>query len=148
MDAFWSQETSRVSRKFIDSAKALSIRRPVPIIVANKFRDRVGMGCAIHNLEASRRKEKCKDQIQWYSMRRTPTWYKNAWEAGAGSLEAGAIYSENYKNVYESTAPTASICFSIFMMGAKRRMGVVRRQDEALTVDQLLLIGEISKEDW
>ena len=27
-------------------------------------------------------------------------------------------------------------------------MGVVIRQDEAPTVDQLLLIGEISEEDW
>ena len=27
-------------------------------------------------------------------------------------------------------------------------MGVVRRQDEALTVDQLLLIGDIAEKDW
>ena len=77
-------------------------------------------------------------------MRRTPTWYNNAWEAGAGSLEEGAIYSANDKNVYESTATTASRWFSRFMLGAKRRMGVARRQDEALTVNQLLLIGEIA----
>ena len=25
---------------------------------------------------------------------------------------------------------------------------MVRRQDEAMTVDQLLLIGEISEDDW
>ena len=29
-----------------------------------------------------------------------------------------------------------------------RRMVVVRSQDEALTVDKLLLIGDISEEDW
>ena len=28
------------------------------------------------------------------------------------------------------------------------RMGVVRRQDEALTVDQIMLLGEIAEEDW
>ena len=27
-------------------------------------------------------------------------------------------------------------------------MGVVRRQDEALKVDQLLLIGDIAEKDW
>ena len=81
-------------------------------------------------------------------MRRTLTWYNNAWEAGAGSLEAGAIYSENERNVYDSTAPTASIWLSTFMLREKRRMGVVRRQDEALKVDKLLLIGEISEEGW
>ena len=63
-------------------------------------------------------------------------------------MEAGAIYSANDKKLYESTAPTASRWFSRFILGAKRRMGVVRRQDEALTVNQLLFIGDISEEDW
>ena len=34
------------------------------------------------------------------------------------------------------------------MLGEILRIGVVRRHDEALTVDQLLLIGDIAKEDW
>ena len=81
-------------------------------------------------------------------MRRTTTWCNDAREAGAGSFEAGAIYLANEKNVYESTARTASISFSRLMLVENRIMGVVRRQDEALTVNQLLLIGEISEEDW
>ena len=32
--------------------------------------------------------------------------------------------------------------------GAKRRMGVVRIQYEALTVDQILFIGENAEEEW
>ena len=155
LDAFLSQETSMVSgnfrrlrREYFDSSKALSTRIPVPIIGTNKVRYRVGMGCTIQTLDALRRKGKCQDQLQWDSMRRTPTWYNNAWEAAAGSLEAGAIYSENGKNVYESNYPTSSRWFSRFMLGRKRIMGVVRSQDEALTVDKLLFIGEISKEDW
>ena len=118
------------------------------IIGTNKVRDIVGIGCAIQNMENLRRKGKWQDQIQWYSIIRTTTWYNNAWEAGAGSLGAGAIYSANEKNVYESTDSTASRWFSRFMLGENRRMGVVRRQDKALTVDQLLLIGDISEEDW
>ena len=64
------------------------------------------------------------------------------------SLEAGAINSESDKNVYESTSPTENRWFSRFMLGEKRIMGVARRQDEALTADQLLLIGEIAEESW
>ena len=60
-------------------------------------------------------------------------------------MEAGAIYFSNDKKVYESTANTARRWFSRFMLGAKRRLGVGRRQEEALTVDQLLLIGEIAE---
>ena len=52
------------------------------------------------------------------------------------------------KKVYEYNAPTASIWFSIFMLGEKRRIGVARRQDKALTVNQLMLIGDIYEEDW
>ena len=63
-------------------------------------------------------------------------------------MEAGDIYSSDYKKVYESTSPTASIWFSRFMLGVKRRIGVVRRHDEALMVNQLLLIGYIAEEDW
>ena len=70
LDTFWSQETStflvklrRLRRDYFDSAKALSIRRPVPIIGTNKVRDIVGMGCAIKNMDALRRKEKRQDQI-------------------------------------------------------------------------------------
>ena len=100
LDAFWSRETSTVSgnsrrlrREYFESYKALIIIRPVPIIGTDKVRDRVGMGCAIQTLDASRRKGRCQDQLQWDLMRRTPTWYTNEWEAGAGSLEAGYIYS-------------------------------------------------------
>ena len=120
----------------------------MPAIDTNKVRDIVGMRCVIQTLDASQRKGKCQDQLQWYSMWRTPTWYNNALEAGVGSLEAGSIYSANDKKMYDSTDTNARRCFSRLVMRAKRRMVLVRRQDEALTVNQLLLIGEIAEEDW
>ena len=120
----------------------------MPIIGTNKVRDIVDTGYELQTLDASRRKGKLKNQIQQESMRRTPTWYKNAWAVEVGSSKAGAIYSSNDKKVYEYTDTMSSIWFSIFILGEKRRMGVVRSQDEALTVNQLLLIGYISEKDW
>ena len=71
MDAFWSRETSifsdnfrRLRRDYVDSVKVLRIIRPV-------------------------RKGKCKDQLQWDSMRRNHTWYNKEWEVGVGSSKAG-----------------------------------------------------------
>ena len=52
------------------------------------------------------------------------------------------------RKVYNSTAPIESRWFSGFMIGTKHRMGVVRRQYKLLMVNQLLLIGEITEEDW
>ena len=115
VDAFGSLETSTVSvnfrrlrRDYFASAEVLRIIIPVPVIATNKVKDRVGMGCAIQNLDASRRKGKWQDQLQWYLVRKTPAWYNNAWEAGAGSLDTGDIYSAKDIKLYESTSPTAS----------------------------------------
>ena len=100
LGAFRSQDTSTVSgnfrrlrRDYFDSAEALSIRITVPIIGTDKLRDRVGMGCAIQTMDALQINWKWQNQLQWYLMRRTPTWYNNAWEEGSGSLESGAVYS-------------------------------------------------------
>ena len=108
MDYFWSRETStvlgnfrRVIGDYFDSAEALITRRPVPIIGINKVRDRVGMGYAIQTMDALCRKGECQDQLQCDLMRKTHTWYKNAFEAGAGYLDGGVICSENCKKVYE-----------------------------------------------
>ena len=83
----------------------------MPIICTDEFRYIVGMGRVLNNMDASQRKGNCQYQLQWDLVRRTPTWYTNAWEAASGSLEAGAIYSENDIKLYESTAPTESIWF-------------------------------------
>ena len=117
------------------------------IIVTNEVRDIIGMGCAINNPEASQRKGKWQDQLQWDLMRQTPTWHNNEWEAGTDSSDAGAIYLSNEKKVYEYPTPTEIRSLSRFMLGEKRIMGVVRRQAEAMTVDQLLLIDDITEED-
>ena len=75
LDVFWSQETStvlgnfrRLRRDYFEFAKVLIIRRPVPIIGINKFRDRVVMGCTIQTLEALQRKGKWQDHLHWYFM--------------------------------------------------------------------------------
>ena len=54
----------------------------------------------------------------------------------------------NDKKLYEYTATTTSRWFSRFMLGANIIMVVVRRQYKVMKVNQLLLIGEITEEDW
>ena len=98
LDDFWSRYTSMVwgnfrilGRDYFEPAEVLSIIITVPIIVTEEVRDIVGMGCALQTMDTLRIKGKWKDQLQWYSMRRTLTWLNNAWEVGAGSSEAGGI---------------------------------------------------------
>ena len=107
----------------------------MPIIGTDEVRDIVCMVCALQNIDALRIKGMWKDQIQWDLLRQTSTSCNNEWEAGSGSLEAGTIHSADEKKVYDSTSPTARRCFSIFMLGEKWIMGVMRSQDKTLTVD-------------
>ena len=72
LDAFWSRDTStvlgnfrRLRRDYFEYVKELSIRRPVPIIGTDEFRDIVGMICALQALVALQRRGKWQDQIQW-----------------------------------------------------------------------------------
>ena len=118
MDAFWGLETSTVLGKFgrlrqdyFGSIKVLSIRIPVATIFTSEVRHRVIMVCEIQTLDDLKRRVKRQDQLQWDSMRMTPTWYNNSWEAGVVSSEAGDIYSSNDKKVYTSAATKASIWF-------------------------------------
>ena len=38
--------------------------------------------------------------------------------------------------------------FSIIILGEKRRIGVLRKQDEVMKIYQLLLIGYIAEKEW
>ena len=80
-------------------------------------------------------------------MSKTASAYNNAFKAGE-DFRAGYIYASYDKKMYESQAPTALKWFSRFMLGTKRRMGVIRKQDKALTVDQLKVIMELGEQDW
>ena len=111
------------------------------------IRDRVGMSAAVATLNASLRTGKYSDHLQWDTMRRTPTGLNNVYGA-ADAEEPDDVYAGVDKKMYSSRAPTASKWFGRFLLGAKRRMGVHRRQDEALTVDQLLAVTELAESDW
>ena len=58
------------------------------------------------------------------------------------------MFAADEKKMYVSGAPTSSKWFPRFMLGAKRRMGVIRKQDEALTIPQLLGFLDVAEEDW
>ena len=154
LDAMWSRESSTVlanlSRLRLDYHSTMavcSIDEPLPVLGNDTVKDRVGMKCAIYTLNASLRAGKYADHLQWDVMRKTVTWWNNLFEAGETSEEASAFASHGQKS-YLTDAPTAARFFARFMLGAKRRMGIIRRQDEALAIAQLMGIIELAEEDW
>ena len=154
LDAMWSRNAStvfgnfrRMQRDYNDSIDVFSIKKFMPVIESNEVKHRVGMGITLITLNSSLRIGRYLGTIQWGTMVRTPIWWTKAFEAGE-EYGTGATYSSNDKKVYELTAPMASRWFPRFILGAKRQMGVVRKQEKALTVEQFLLVCEIAEADW
>ena len=124
LDAMWSRETSTVTGNlnrmrpdYHDAIPFLPIKDPLPTLGHDEIEDRVGMGVAIMTLNASLRKGKFADHLQWDTMRKIPTWYTNIYEAGENYGES-AIYSAQDKKVYESSCPTAGRSFPRWLIGA------------------------------
>jgi len=154
LDAFWSRESStvegnlrRLRLDYNDASSALSVLNPLPTLGNPTMKDRVGMGMAIYTLHSSLRQGKYTTNLQWDSMRKTPTWYANAFGAGS-EYSNGAVLAKDEKKLFITECPTAGWWFSRFMRGAKLRMGVIRRQNEALTVKVVLAVCELAEEDW
>ena len=154
LDAAWSREPStvqsnlyRLQRDYHDAASSLSIKRLVPRLGNTEICDSVGMGIAITTLNASLRKGRYTDHLQWDSMRKSRTWYFNAFEAGVLG-DKSALFVGSDRKVYSSTSPTSTPWFSRFLLGAKRRMGVHREQNEALSAEQLTAVLNMCERDW
>ena len=125
----------------------LSIEGLFPPMGNPKLRDRVGMSMAIITLHSSLRRGKYTDTLQWDTMRQTPTWYTHAYEAFTGGGEE-SIFSADSKKMYETEYVTRSRWFTAFLLGAKKRTEVTRKQNEALMSSQLLALLEVIEEDW
>jgi hypothetical protein len=67
-------------------------------------------------------------------MQKTPTWYRNAYTAGA-RYTADTLYAQDEKRVHTTLCPTSGEWFVRFKLGAKYRMGQIRHQNEAFTLD-------------
>ena len=154
LDAMWGREPdtvkgnlNRLIRDHGDTVKWVSLLRPLPLLGNPKLDDRVGMAPALMTLVASLRKGKYGDSLQWDSMRKTQTWYGNAYDAGTAYVDESVLGREDKKQ-FISDSPTGGRWFSRFMRGNKLRMGVERRQNEAMVADILLALEVEADKRW
>jgi hypothetical protein len=91
--------------------------------------DPVGMAIALVTLNASLRPGKYHVQhLQYNSMQKTPTWYRNAYKTGA-RYTTDTLYAQDEKRVHATLCPTSGEWFVRFKLGAKYRMGQIRHQN-------------------
>ena len=154
LDASWSRATGtvtanlrRIQLDYRAAESMFDIRDPLPHLGNPELRDRVGMGVAITTLHSSLRPGKYSGHLQYDSMRKTPTWFGNVWRSGVAYI-TDTLYAQDAKRVRATTCPTAGEWFTRFILGAKYRMGQIRKQNEAFTSDIIHAMDKITEELW
>ena len=82
------------------------------------------------------------DFVQWETFRRTRSAVTNIAQAGAFGLGASVGAYERRK-MWISEVVTHSFWFSRFMSGLHKRVGEVKKRDEAMTIDVVHAIRDI-----
>jgi hypothetical protein len=119
---------------------SLNYRTILPVLGNPLVGDWVGLGVALTTVLASLRpgKNAAYAYVQFDTIRKTQTWYANAYDVGE-NFSCETVVGLDQKKQYVSTGHIFGKWFSRFMRGARLRMGMVRRQNEALS--SRLVIG-------
>jgi hypothetical protein len=80
-------------------------------------------------------------------MRKTPTWYGHVHRGGAAYSQL-TLFAQDERKVKTSTSPTDGEWFQRFKLGAKLRMGQIRRQNEAFTPGIIQTLDRVAEEEW
>eukprot|EP00956_Cyclotella_meneghiniana_P040565 scaffold199299_cov36-Cyclotella_meneghiniana.AAC.1 len=154
LDACWSRATktvkSNLSRIIMDTQSAdfsLELLDYLPQLGSARLEDRVGMAIALVTLNASLRPGKYAHHLQYDSMRKTPTWFRNVYESGTAYM-TGTLYAQDEKKVHATDCVVSGEWFVRFKLGSKLRMGQIRKQDEAFTPAIIHALDKVAQDVW
>ena len=154
LDVMWSRTKGTVRSTFnrmrkdcTEANDVLSVGQIFPRMGNPEMVDKDGMGLAIIMLHASLRKGVYRDHLQFDTVRKTVSWAWQAWTAIERG-EEGSVFASDDRTMHACDAPTRTKWFQRFVLGVKRRMGVVRKQDEAITSEQMRALLELGEHLW
>lgn len=154
LDRLWARETStvkanlsRMRRDYLETLSTTSIVGLLPELGNPRLKDRVGMKIAISTLNASLREGRNTENVQWDTVRKTPTWYRHMYDTGVNYATTAVLGGATKKSL-TSTCPTVGDWFEGFARGCKTRMGVVKIQNEPVTSEIVHALDWIATEEW
>ena len=154
LDVMWSRESgtvrsnwNRMTRDVREASEVMTMGHIFPKMGDEEMEDKCGMEFATIMLHASLRPGKYAEHLQFQTARKTVSWAMNAWSAISRG-EDGTLFASDEKTMFSSEALTRTPWFQRFVLGVKRRMGVIRKQDEALTSLQVLALEEVGEFLW
>jgi hypothetical protein len=120
---------------------------PTPAMGSFPLSDDFGMRAALLVLDRSLDAGRYSDYVQWETFRKARLAVMNVTQAGVGGL--GDVIGAYEKNrCWISKVPTHTMWFHRFMVGIHKRVGEIRRQDEALTIEVLHKVHRVLEARW
>jgi hypothetical protein len=109
--------------------------------------DTFGMKAALVVLERSLDPGKYAEHVQWDTFRKARSAITNGSQAGVSGLEDTSGAYEK-KRMWISKVPTHTFWFTRFLVGIHRRVGEIKKQDEAVTIDVLHVYERVLEVRW
>jgi hypothetical protein len=118
----------------------------LPRLGSEEVRDRVGMSEALVTIAISLRYGRNSKHKQYDTMRKTRTWLNNAHDAG--QEYSWTVVGLDCAKQYVTTGHTSGKWFGRFMRGSRLKMGMIRRQNEALTSALAMAVCAEAETRW
>ena len=155
LDAFWARRSSTVQGNTREMARSMRIlatlRIPSPTTVHRRgpypIEDTLGMVPAMVSLQRSLDKGRNSKTIQWDTMRGVRSSFSNFVHTTLTGSK-GAVLSDGKRSTRITDSVANSLWFKRFMDGCHERMGDVKIQDAALTIDVLLELERCLEEEF
>jgi hypothetical protein len=153
LDAFWEQASSTVGSNLragmwserttgrLNMPSLTPPMGPFPLMYS------LGMSVAIAVLDRSLDPGNYDDFVQWETFRRSRSCVTNISQAGVFGLGESVGAFERRK-MWFSQVVTHSFWFSRFMAGLHKRVGEIKKRDEAITIDVVHAIEDILNSEW
>jgi hypothetical protein len=154
-DALWSRQTATVAHNLREEIRGRKSGRrfrfpgntPIPSMGPYPLEDSFGMKAVMVVLERSLDPGKYADYVQWDTFRKARSAITNGSQAGVSGLE-DTIGAYEKKRMWISKVPTHTFWFTRFAVGIHRRVGEIKKQDEAVTIDVLHACERILEVRW
>ena len=155
LDAFWARRSSTVKGNLLEVIrlmkilKDLRIENPCPDTPRGPFpvEDVHGMVPAMVSLQRSMDHGRNSKTIQWDTMRGIRSGISNFIHTTPKGTD-GAIMSDEKRSTHITTSSTNSMWFKKFMIGSHERMGDVKLQDAAVSIELLLVLQGFYEKAW
>lgn len=159
LDACWARASStvganlkRATRDTLEVGWRTNMQghEMVPRLGWPHLEDRVGMAIAVQTLTASLRPGKYANHLQYESLRRTTSWWNNAYNAYNAGTEymREAIFAQDAMRMVATTSPTRGEWYARFMRGVRLRQGEIRVQDLPFTSKIVLALDSVCEGLW